>query len=168
MRTNLLTQHVAVILFVASIVGTGSCSCIREYHELERSLFSSSINIDSLTKTFFPPNLPNPPIITVLYYINNPNLTDHPVNILEKEGLENRVLPYDYQFRWSENPVYLFLDPNILEVLSLYSIRIRSHTARLLVDPICKNYSISGVPLPEVYLNQMTSLVSHCTKTKMY
>ena len=164
MCTNLLTQHVAIILLVASIVGTGSCSCIKNYHELEKSLFNSSINIDSLIKTFFPPNLPNPPIITVLYYFNTPNLTEHPVNILEMEGLEtveNEVLPYDYQFRWSENPIYLFIDPDILEVLSLYSIHIHPYTARLLVDPICKNYSINGVPLPKFYLNQMTSLVSH-------
>ena len=161
---QLLAQHVSVVLFLASLACTGSCSCIRDYHELERSLLSSSVNIDSLTKTFFPPNLPNPPVVTVLYYLSNENLTDHPVNILEREGHENNgneLLSHDYQFRWSENPLYLFMDPNILEVLSLFSIRIRSHTARLVVDPICMNYTVDGIPLPEFYLNQMTSLVSN-------
>ena len=147
----------AVITLTASMAGNGLCSCIREYHELERSLLSSSMNIDSLTKTFFPPNLPNPPVVQILYYLNTSNLIDHP--LMQEESV-TEMLSYDYQFRWSENPVYLFMDPFILEVLSLYSIRIRSHTARLLVDPICENYSVSGVPLPEVYLNQMTSLVS--------
>ena len=160
---QILTRQFSVVLFLASMVAIGSCSCIRDYHELERSLLSSSVNIDSLTKTFFPPNLPNPPVVTILYYLNNANLTDHPVNILEREGQENNgseLLSPDYQFRWSENPLYLFMDPHILEVLSLFSIRIRSHTARLVVDPICMNYTVDGIPLPEFYLNQMTSLVS--------
>ena len=164
MMLQVLTLEFSVILFLASMVGTGLCSCIRDYHELERSLISSSLNIDSLTKTFFPPNLPNPPVVTVLYYLNNSNLTDHPVNILEREEYENNaneLLSHNYQFRWSENPLYLFMDPNILEVLSLFSIRIRSHTARLVVDPICMNYTVDGIPLPEFFLNQMTSLVSN-------
>ena len=55
------------------------------------------------------------------------------------------------------------MDPSILEVLSLYSIHIHPHTARLLVDHICKNYSVS---LPEFYLNQMASLVSYHSSTR--
>ena len=151
----------AVIVLVASMAGCGSCNCIQDYHELERSLLRSSINIDSLTKNFFPPNLPTPPIVQILYYLNNSNLTDHPAELLTEEEFATEMLSHDYQFRWSENPLYLFMDPNILEVLSLFSIRIRSQTARLVVDPICANYTtVDGIPLPEFYLDQMTSLVS--------
>ena len=162
MSLPLVWYLIAAIILPVSMAGNGSCSCIRDYHELERSLLSSSINVDSLTKTFFPPNLPTPPIVQILYYLNISNLTDHPANLLvaEEEPVTVELLSHDYQFRWSENPLYLFMDPNILEVLSLFSIRIRSHTTRLVVDPICMNYTVDGVPLPEFFLDQMTSLVS--------
>ena len=167
--TVLLLLVCSVLLSITTVksqLNDSAQRCILQYHDLEKSLLSSEENVDSLTKTYFPPNEQTVVIVEVFYYINNSNIDVHPLT-LELEGL-NRTSGLEekssYRFRWSQTPIYLFMDPNILEALSLYSIRIIKHTARIVVDPICTNYSIDGIALPEYHLNQMTSLVSTIPK----
>ena len=154
------------VLVLPSIVKAQSIdsqsSCIRDYFELEKSLFSNTLNIDSLTQAWFPPNEQSVSVIEVFYYVNDSNLDEHPL-VLELGGKLNEselLRRSDYRYRWSDTPIYLFMDPQILEALSLHVIRILPHQARLVVYPICLNYTSQGIPLPEYHLNQMTSLVS--------
>ncbi len=143
-----------------------NATCIRDYFDLEKSLLSSKPNIDSLTKTWFPPNEQRVTVVEVFYYINDSNLVEHPL-ILELGGLNATELQQraDYRYRWSLTPIYLFMGPQVLEALSLRVINILRHEARLLVDPICENYTVKGIRLPEYHLNQMTSLVKPCSYT---
>ena len=138
-------------------------ACIRDYHSLESELADNDLNLDSLTRSFFPPNAPSVPVVEVFYTISNssdPN--QHPL-ILEMQGSLNETelaILAKYRYRWSKTPMYLFMDPNVLEKLALFTIRVRSSPARLLITkPFCENYTINGIPLPEYHLNQMTSLV---------
>ena len=111
-------------------------ACIRDYHRLESELVNNDLNLDSLTRSFFPPNTPSVPVVEVFYTISNssdPN--QHPL-ILEIQGVLNETelaVLAKYRYRWSETPIYLFMDPTILEKLALYTIRIRSSPARLVI-----------------------------------
>ena len=139
--------------------------CIRDYHSLESELVENNLNLDSLTRSFFPPNTPSVPVVEVFYTISNssdPN--QHPL-ILELQGAldetELAVLA-KYRYRWSETPIYLFIGPTLLEKLALFTIRVKSSPARLVITkPLCGNYTINRIPLPEYHLNQMTSLVQN-------
>lgn len=155
-----------VLLFISVVVFQNLSTaqeCIRDYHALEVELVEKDLNLDSLTQSFFPPNTPSVPVVEVFYTITNSSSPDQHPLILEIQGnlndTELAVLA-KYRYRWSETPIYLFMAPNILERLALFTIRIRSNPARLAIGrPLCDNYTIRGVPLPEYHLNQMTSLV---------
>ena len=157
-----------VILLVAVVLAAQAFSpttavekCIRDYHELEAALVENSLNLDSLTRSFFPPNEPSVPVVEVFYTISNSSDPDQHPLVLEIEGLNQTELTVlsKYRYRWSETPIYLFMDPIILERLALFTIRLQYHAVRLAVKPICDNYTIDSIPLPEYYLNQMTALV---------
>ena len=137
--------------------------CIRDYHILESELVENELNLDSLTRSFFPPNTPSVPVVEVFYTISNVSGPDQHPLILELEGGHDETelaLLAKYRYRWSKTPIYLFMDPIILEKLALFTVRINSIPARLVIrQNLCDNYTISGIPLPQYYLNQMTSLV---------
>ena len=155
-------SYSTVAAFEVDRDNSGSIDCVFKYHDLEESLLSNEVNLDSLTRTFLPPNEPRLPVTEVYYYLNDSGMMKHPVT-LEMEGVSADELDdmATYRFRWSQTPVYLFVDPFLIEALSLYSVQIRKHAARLVLSPICSNYSVGGIPLPEFHLNQMTTLVSH-------
>ena len=154
----LLLFGLAVILRFSA---AAELECIRDYHRLEMELVNNDLNLDSLTRSFFPPNTPSVPVVEVFYTISNSS-DPHPL-ILEIGGDLNEIglaVLANYRYRWSVTPIYLFLDPNVLERLALFAIRIRSNPARLVISrPMCNNYTLNGVPLPEYHLNQLTSLV---------
>ena len=41
--------------------------CMKDYNELELALTENSLNLDSLTRAFFPPNEPPSPFVEVVY-----------------------------------------------------------------------------------------------------
>lgn len=150
------------VLFLFPCPGTTSSKepCIRDYNQLEDSLLGNPHNIDSLIMTFFVPNEPPIAVADVLYYVNDSNVSAdaHPL-IREIEG-HNVTIKSQYQFRWSKTPIYLFVDPVILEALCLYTIRSEFKVMRLVIGKICSDYTINGIPLIEYHLNRLTSLVS--------
>ena len=164
-ESSVLTLRLTAVIALQYLfsVTLGEEGCIRDYHRLESELVNNDLNLDSLTRSFFPPNTPSVPVVEVFYTISNssdPN--QHPL-ILEIQGVLNETelaVLAKYRYRWSETPIYLFMDPSILKKLALYTIRIRSNPARLVItNPLCDNYTINGIPLPQYHLNQMTSLV---------
>jgi hypothetical protein len=52
------------------------------------------------------------------------------------------------------------MDHNVLQSLSLFTIRLRDHSVSLVVGPICEGYTADQVPLPEYLLNMLTVNVS--------
>ena len=157
------TKHLLLLGIIALQHVSFAADCIRDYHSLESELVENEQNLDSLTRSFFPPNTPSVPVVEVFYTISNssdPN--QHPLTLEIEGGLNETALAVlaSYRYRWTETPIYLFMDPHILEKLALFTVIIRSNPARLVIgQPLCNNYMISGVPLPEYHLNQMTSLV---------
>ena len=136
--------------------------CIKDYHKLEASLVGNDLNLDSLTRSFFSPNEPSVPVVEAFYTVSDSqNPEEHPL-VLELQGANETELSAlaQYRYRWSETPIYLFMDPKVLELLALFTIRLRYHAVRVVVRPICDNYTRDKLPLPEYFLNQMTALVS--------
>ncbi len=109
-----------------------NATCIRDYFDLEKSLLSSKPTIDSLTKTWFPSNEQRVTVVEAFYYINGSDLN------CSKELTTATI------GAWSPS-IYLFMGLQVLETLSLRVIRIHRHEARLLVDPICENYTVRGI-----------------------
>ncbi len=107
------------LLCALAVFRTVSSDCIQEYVDLEKSLFASETNVDSLTRAWFPPNEQSVPVVEVFYYINDSEVMEHPLN-LELGGVSEIELMQrsDYRYRWSVNPIYLFMDPQVLEALS--------------------------------------------------
>lgn len=159
-------RYASLILVIAALLCVSAAEeleCIRDFHRLEFDLVDNNLNLDSLTRSFFPPNTPSVPVVEVFYTISNSSdPSQHPL-ILEIQGDLNETglaVLARYRFRWSETPIYLFMDPNVLERLALFTIRIRTNPARLLLRrPVCENFTSNGIPLPEYHLNQLTSLV---------
>ena len=84
--------------------------CIQDYHSLEFELVENDLNLDGLTRCFFPPNTPSTPVVEVVYHISDLNRT--------------------YIYRWTETPIYLFIDPFLLERLALHTISFVLPTCR--------------------------------------
>ena len=128
-------------------------SCINNLIDLEKSLLNKSSNIESLTRAFFPPNRPFPPVVQACYYVL-PNTVVDPENM---EQCENAT----YRFRWTVSPVYLYMDPNLLESLALYVVQIHILSAKVLLDPLCAGSELDsgGFHSQEQLLNQLTTLV---------
>ena len=144
-------------------------NCIRDYHDLEEDMLGNPLNVDSLVRSFFSPNKPVLPVLEVYYRVSNSSDPDqHPLvsNIVGPNETELPILA-EYHYRWSKSPVFLLIEPILLERLSLYTFRSRSDSVRLVVSPLC-NYTIDDVPLPVDYLNQMTVLVSVQCVQKAY
>ena len=156
----------ATLVLVGQTLSSAAEECIRDYHELEASLVGNPLNLDSLTQSFFPPNEPSVPVVDVFYTVSDSQDPDQHPLVLAIQGLNETelIVLAQYRYRWSETPIYLFMDPNILELLALFTIRLRYHAVRVVVRPLCDNYTIENIPLPEYHLNQMTALVSAHTK----
>ena len=155
--------YLIVTLALAALSPTSAAEeCIRHYHELEASLVGNPLNLDSLTRSFFPPNEPSVPVVEAFYTLSDSQDPDQHPLVLEIQGANETELSAlaQYRYRWSDTPIYLFMDPEVLELLSLFTIRLRYHAVRVVVRPICDNYTRDKVPLPEFLFNQMTALVS--------
>ena len=139
--------------------------CITQYNQLERSLFKEPLNVDSLIRTLFPPNEQRISVAEMFYYTTD-NFSVHPSQLeltgeVDAETLDECA---NYKFRWTRSPIFLFMNPYLMDTLSLFTVRVNVHKARLLIDPICtqySNYTVKGtpVPLPEYYLDYMTTKV---------
>ena len=135
--------------------------CIKDYHELESDMLANPLNIDSLVMSFFSPNGPSLPVLEVFYRVYNSSDPDqHQLvsSIVGANKTEEPVLA-EYHYRWSKSPIFLFLEPIVLQRLALNTFRIQHKSVNLVVSPVC-DYTINDVPLLVHYLNQMTSLVS--------
>ena len=133
-------------------------TCINNLIDLEKSLLNKSSNVESLTRSFFPPNRPIPPVVQACYYVL-PNAVVEPGNL---EQCENAT----YRFRWTVSPIYLYMDPNLLESLALYAVQIHITSAKVQLDPLCAGSELAsgGFHSQEQLLNQLTTLVRFLAK----
>ena len=144
---------------------------MKDYNELELALTENSLNLDSLTRAFFPPNEPPSPFVEVVYWITSGTIDPDQQRLLQ--GMQGpprssddtfwNISEYDtwYKYWWSESPIYLFMDSGILERLALFTISVPYYTAQIFINrSFCEDYTIQNIPLPQYHLNQMTTLVS--------
>ena len=136
------------LLALFAILAATEESCIQHYYELEESLLANPLNLDSLTQGFFPPNEPSVAVVEVFYSVTNSTDPSLDLNVT-------------YRYRWSDSPMYLFMDPGILEKLSLYTTRPSFRSITLVIEPICDNGTPrDGISIPTYLLNQLTAHVS--------
>ena len=139
--------------------------------ELEQSLLNKSDNVEALTSAFFPPNQPLPLVVEVCYYVFPNRVPDEVVSPDNQADCGN----FTYKFRWTKSQVHFFINPLLLQSLSLYVIQTREHTVQLALDKLCDtNQTLDDrstgqyivYSQPELLLEILTTSVSStCTRS---
>ena len=129
--------------------------CITNFIELEASVLSSDLNIQSLIQAFFPTNRYPALAVEVHYYVNQSmdngtsySIATHPI------ASENpsQAVHATYIFRWLASPALLYGDPKVLEGVSLRALVVDRNFAHLVIQPFCSNNT-----------NQIRGLLSNTT-----
>ena len=116
-------------------------SCVTYLYELEESVKSNPLNIESIENGFFPPNSVLSLWVTVNIYYNTSTenhdvITTHPYS----EGL-NKTTP-DFVFQWYETALFLSFEPEVVFKLSGLSSFLQNSTrfgvTSILIDPLCQ------------------------------
>lgn len=90
-----LQLFAVLLLFACGEVRGEQLDCVQTFSDLERSLFETKSNIDSMSNAFYPPNRQVSIATNVYYFFND-----------EVEHQDLDVESYDYAFRWSASPVF--------------------------------------------------------------
>lgn len=148
---------IVVICSVLGLLTVPTLCCIREYNELEQSLLKNPRNRDSLVRAFFPPNQEQAILVEVFYDMEESvNITVTDKYELLKFTLSNSCgnePPFckhldetrtncTYLYRWSSSPIYLFIEPRLLNDMSLNILpgtQIRIRQAKLVIPEICNS-----------------------------
>ena len=94
-------------------------------------------------------------VVEVFYSVANS--TDY----LESSASDSSDSNVAYRYRWSDSPMFLFMDPSILKKLSLYTIRPSFRSVTLVIEALCDNGTYNDGILTSGYLlNQLTAHVS--------
>ena len=175
---------IMVICSVLGLLTVPTLCCIREYHELEQSVLRNPHNLDSLVRAFFPPNQEQAILVEVFYDREESTNSTYKLELLKfmlsnscgnepefckhlDEGRTNCT----YLYRWSSSPIYLFIEPRLLNDMSLNILpgtEIRIRQAKLVMPEICnsKEDQITDTngdvwDLPVFLLTQLTTAVSN-------
>ena len=129
-------------------------NCVTSLHELEKSLQSNPFNIESIDNGFFPPNSHSSLWVTVNIYYNaiteNHNIiTSHPDNI--------KNITADVTFQWISSPVFLYLGPEDMQLLSGAIIGHSSRETNIVLSPLCDSSNLD----PLFTLNKLIVKVSY-------
>ena len=137
------------------------CSpCIGSYAELVDSIRSRTVNIDTLTDGFYPPNRQTTTVADIHYYIYDNQTWGGPTK---------------YKFRWSSSSILNLVRPELLRDISLF---LYPHSEIvemniIVIDPICSEphddilqdwesicIEKSHTVKPVILLNKLTTHVS--------
>ena len=126
-------------------------ACVSIYHEFEEAAITNNPgNVHSLFSALYSPNHPLPFSMVILYQVQLPNGTTQRVSC--DTGCSNEL------WMWTYSPVFLWLEPSLLNKYTLYALNgLRdwaSPTVTLTVPLPCQNVSYS-------FLNEMTMAVSY-------
>ena len=115
-------------------------SCVTYLYELEASLKSNPLNIESIDDGFFPPNSVLSLWVTVNIYYNTSTENHDVINTHPYIGDLNNTSP-DVVFHWYGTALFLSFKPDILVKLSGLSYFLQDSTrfgvTNILVDPPC-------------------------------
>ena len=110
--------------------------CISSYHELEMSLKSNLLNIESIDNGFFPLN-DNPPLwMTVNVYYNN-STENHDVITSFPNAIGGNSLNAtpDYVFQWLDSAIMMYVDPRMISLMS--GVSLPDEKINIMIDPLC-------------------------------
>ena len=118
---------------------------------LECSILSDELNLQSLTESFFPANHRQALTVEVHFYVNR---SKHPLS----PGVTN-VTSAEFVFLWFSSSVLAFIEPRVLQGISLNLFIAESHHAHLSIAP----FFISDENWIRGLLENVTIWVSTCT-----
>ena len=149
---KLIFVFLLLVLFHQEVSLLGNKACISTLHEFQQSLVNRSVNLDSLNAAFSPPNRQASISFVVRYYfcshsLNANSTTKVLCSDIEKwaddknAGRDSEVdfsEEVKYKFLWNASPINLFIRPNLLESLSLYTFRTEVRNTSIILDQLCE------------------------------
>ena len=128
--------------------------CVSDYPEFEEAAITNNpANVHALFSVLYSPNQPLPFSVVIIYQVQLPNGTTQ--RISSDPDCSNEL------WMWTYSPVFLLLEPNLLNKMTLYALNSfrdwTSPTVTLTVPLPCENVSYS-------FLNEMTMAVSYAWK----
>ena len=153
MKLNIL--YLILSCFISSVIGVsvinddnGSAnsknSCVTSLYELEASLKSNPLNLESIDDGFFPPNSVISLWVTVNIYYNTSTENHDVMNTHPYNGDLNNTSP-DVVFHWYGTALFLSFKPDIIMKLSGLSIFLETSTncrfgvTNIVIDPLCQS-----------------------------
>ena len=141
----LTAQFFSMSAAAVSIIDDGSInitnSCVTYLYELEASLKSNPLNIESIDDGFFPPNSVISLWVTVNIYYNTSTENHDVINTHPYNGDLNDTSP-DVVFNWFEKALFLSFKPDILVKLSGLSYFLQNSTrfgvTNIVLHPLCQ------------------------------
>lgn len=110
--------------------------CISSYHELEMSLKSNLLNLESIDDGFLPLNDDPPLWMTVNVYYNTSTenhdvITSFPSAI----GADSLNATPDYVFQWLDSALMMYVDPRMISLIS--GVSLSNEKINIMIDPLC-------------------------------
>ena len=125
-----VTTSVSLTTEDSPVSSTGYCATTFHDHELEASVISNPLNIVNIDDGFFPPNSHLSLYVTInMYYVQNDDVNTTDPNTIES-------LP-DFTFQWFDIPLFLYIDPRVIQLLSGVLFSATSETINIVIDPLC-------------------------------
>jgi len=140
-------------LLSATIATESPQTCIKTINGLKQSLVARSVNLDSLASAFSPVNRQSSITFEVHYFFCSNSTSSGSSTKFSCDELEewindinagraidtNFTDDYDLKFQWYASPVNLFIRPELLKALSLYTFNVDSYKTYLILDELCDN-----------------------------
>ena len=125
-----ITSSVSLTIEDGPVSSTSYCATT--LHELETSVKSNPLNIDSIDDGFFPPNSRLSLWVTInIYYIQNDDVNTTDPNTIGLSSLQ------DFNFQWFDIALFLYIDPRVIQLLSGVLFSATSETINIVIDPLC-------------------------------
>ncbi len=151
---SLLTLNVLVLCCLIYDATASDQFCISTLNQFQNSLVKRTANLDSLNLAFSPSNY-QPSISFIVHYhfctqqkvlnssksqiiceeieewVNDKNAGRKPTKDFSKT--------YAYTFLWNSSPINLFIRPDLLASLSLFTFRTHIFHTHIILDHLCEN-----------------------------
>ncbi len=124
--------------------------CISTLNDFQQSLVNRTVNLDSLSFAFFPSNhQPSISFIVHYYFCTRDKLSNSSEifcdDIEEWANDENAGRKptkdfsknFSYTFLWNTSPINLFIRPDLLASLSLFTFQVKIFSAHIILDKYC-------------------------------
>ena len=131
--------NIVVALVLSQFIPLVQTSCVTSLEELETSLQSIPLNVESIDDAFFPLNKPPSIAADVFYFVNftyngTASVPVHPATL--NSTAIGRLVP-SFSFQWVSQRVLLPFGPELLEMRGLAVFAPETPITLLVIPPIC-------------------------------